>query len=110
MVNNLRDLETDARAGKRTLSVRLGLAGTKFEFLFLVVMGFMTPVVGFIFYGWPGWVFLSLGALVPLLDPLRAVMRHTARRDPATLIPPLGATAQAAGLYGLLLGLGLSLG
>lgn len=110
VVNNLRDLRTDARTGKRTLAVRLGPAGTRFEFLFLVVMGFMTPVVGFFFYDWPGWVFLALGALAPLLSPLRVVMAHRRDSHPAELIPPLGGTARAAGMYGLLLGLGLALG
>lgn len=110
VVNNLRDLDTDARAGKRTLSVRLGVAGTRFEFLFLVVMGFMAPLVGLVFYGWSPWVLLSFGALPLLLGPLQVVMAHTSRSDPATLIPPLGRTAQAAGLYGVLLGLGLALG
>jgi len=110
VVNNLRDLETDAQAGKRTLSVRLGPSGTRFEFLFLVVMGFLAPVVGVLFYRWTPWVFLALGALPLLVGPLRTVASHDGRKDPASLIPALGRTAQAAGVYGLLLGLGLALG
>jgi len=110
VVNNLRDLETDARAGKRTLAVRLGHDGTKFEFLFLSVMGFGAPLVGMIFYGWTPWALLSLGALLPLIRPLRRVAEYGPGDDPRSLIPPLGGTAQAAGLYGLLLGMGLALG
>jgi len=110
VVNNLRDLETDARAGKRTLAVRLGPEGTKFEFLFLVLMGFGAPVMGMVFYGWPAWVLLSFGAALPLMSPARTLASYAPGGDPRTLIPPLGRTAQAAGLYGLLLGLGLALG
>ena len=110
VVNNLRDLETDARAGKRTLAVRLGHDGTKFEFLFLSVLGFGAPLIGMIFYGWTPWALLSLGALFPLIRPLRRVAEYGPGDDPRSLIPPLGGTAQAAGLYGLLLGLGLALG
>ncbi len=110
VVNNLRDLETDARAGKRTMAVRLGHAGTKFELLFLLVMGLGAPVVGMIFYGWPAWVLLSLASALPLLPSARVLTWYAPGDDPRILIPPLGGVAQAAGLYGLLLGTGLALG
>jgi 1,4-dihydroxy-2-naphthoate octaprenyltransferase len=39
MVNNLRDLKTDAAADKRTLEVRLGETGSRVLFVFLLVIG-----------------------------------------------------------------------
>ncbi len=40
VVNNLRDIETDRAAGKRTLAVRFGAGGARKEFLYLVVGAF----------------------------------------------------------------------
>jgi hypothetical protein len=48
--------------------------------------------------------------VIPLLGPARTLAGYAPGDDPRTLIPPLGGTARAAGLYGLLLGLGLALG
>jgi len=110
VVNNFRDIETDARAGKRTLAVRLGPRGTKVEFVLLLLAAFAVPVVGWRFLGWGGWPLLSLHAALPLLGAVPAVLSFdSTSADPRSLIPPLGRTAQAAGLYGLLLGLGLAL-
>jgi 1,4-dihydroxy-2-naphthoate octaprenyltransferase len=110
VVNNFRDLGTDARAGKRTLAVRLGPTGTKLEFVFLLLGAFGIPVLGVICFGWSPLALLSLLAAAPLVRPLAAVLRHSPDSDPRLLIPALGGTAQAAGLYGVLLGLGLALG
>jgi 1,4-dihydroxy-2-naphthoate octaprenyltransferase len=109
VVNNLRDLETDARVGKRTLAVRIGRKGTKAEFLLLLVGAFSVPVLGMRWFGWTPWTLISLLAVFLLVSPIRAVLRHSQRRDPRFLIPALGGTAQAAGLYGMLLGAALAL-
>jgi 1,4-dihydroxy-2-naphthoate octaprenyltransferase len=110
VVNNLRDLRTDRRAGKNTLAVRLGPGGTKAEFVLLLLVGFAVPLVGTVLFGWSPWTLLSLGASLPLLRPFVRVMRFAPNSNPAGLIPALGGTAAAAGLYGLILGLALALG
>lgn len=45
VVNNLRDIETDARVGKRTLAVRLGPAGARLEFSLLVAGAYLVPLL-----------------------------------------------------------------
>ena len=107
VANNLRDIETDAKAGKRTLAVRLGTRGSQAEYLLMLLVAFIVPVVGWRVYGWPA---ASLAALLvaPLcLAPVRRVLTHA---DPVELLPALGETARVVGVYGLLLGLGLAVG
>lgn len=110
VVNNLRDIETDARAGKNTLAVRLGVKGTKIEYLGLLALALATPVLGILVFDWTSWALLGVMAGVPLAGPALTVLKHRRTDDPRSLIPPLGGTARAAGLYGMLLGLGLTLG
>jgi 1,4-dihydroxy-2-naphthoate octaprenyltransferase len=107
VVNNLRDIPTDAKAGKRTLAVRLGVAGTRLEYVLLLAAALAVPVVGLVWLAWPR---ASLAALLvtPLcVSPVRRVLTF---RDPRELLPALGATSRVVALYGILLAFGLALG
>jgi 1,4-dihydroxy-2-naphthoate octaprenyltransferase len=107
VVNNLRDIETDTKAGKRTLAVRLGERGTKVEYVIMLVVAAAVPVVGVLEYGWPPAVLASL-AVAPLCRrPLRTVLTFS---DPGELLPALGGTARVVVLYGALLAVGLAFG
>jgi 1,4-dihydroxy-2-naphthoate octaprenyltransferase len=74
VVNNVRDIDTDRRAGKRTLAVRLGRARTRRLFATMVYLAYVfTPVT---------WIFGPLGAwlLLPWLTlPLAARVVRTVR-------------------------------
>ncbi len=107
VVNNLRDIDTDRRAGKRTLAVRLGRRGTQIEYALLMLVGFAVPIVGVVGLAWPVISLATLG-IVPLsLGPFRTVMRF---QEPKELLPALGQTARVVALYGVVLGLTLGLG
>jgi len=107
VVNNFRDLETDARAGKRTLAVRLGRERTRVGFAALVAGGFaMVPVA--IAAGDGPWLALIALAAAPLaLAPLNAVRTRT---DGPSLNRALAGTGSLLGAFSVLLSAGLLLG
>ena len=64
VVNNLRDVDTDRAAGKRTLAVRIGKVATRWEYTALIVVAYVVPVsCGGRDY--PSLVHCSRGRLVP---------------------------------------------
>jgi len=81
------------------------------EFLLLLLLAYLVPLVGIIALGWTPWAGLAFLSALPALRATVPVLRHRpGTTDPRDLIPPLGSIAQAAGLYGVLLGSGLALG
>lgn len=103
VVNNLRDRQTDALAGKRTLAVLLGDGGTRAEYAILLLIALIVPVTGIFRAGWPPGVAAASLAVVLAVRPLRTVWRFADRRE---LNAALGATARVTGLYGALFALG----
>src|SRR5439155_7093270 len=77
VVNNVRDIETDRRAGKRTLAVRLGRLRTRRLYATMLLLAFLAPIVIAAAGGLNFWILLPL-ASAPLAVPLvRTVGTHT---------------------------------
>ncbi len=105
VANNLRDLETDRRAAKRTLPVLFGRTTGRIEYTALVLVAFATLPAGVRVYAWSPLCLLGLAAAIPAGRALRLVLAHA---DARRLMPALPGTAAAAGLYGLLFAVGLT--
>src|SRR2546430_4708519 len=59
VVNNVRDSDTDRRAGKRTLAVRLGRARTRTLYAALLGVAFLTAPPPWVLGSMNAWLFLS---------------------------------------------------
>jgi 1,4-dihydroxy-2-naphthoate polyprenyltransferase len=77
VVNNVRDIDSDRRAGKRTLAVRLGRERTRLLFALVVYLAFVLAPVTWIFGPTSAWVLLPW-LTVPLATRVIGVVRtHT---------------------------------
>lgn len=90
VVNNLRDIETDREAGKRTLAVRLGRGGARAEYTALLVLSYVMPVVVWLSGLASFWVLLSF-----VTAPLALVLLQRVRnQEGRALNPVLAGTAR----------------
>lgn len=104
VVNNLRDIPTDAAVGKKTLAVRLGDAATRRLYQSLMVAALLLGALGSMMN--PGCI--AVVAAVPFgISPLRAVRSGAAG---ARLVEVLGRTGRVQMVVGALLSVGLVLG
>ena len=102
LVNNLRDVESDRAAGKRTLAVRVGAASARRLYAGCVVGALAAPLV--LALSAPG-ALAALAAAPLAVSPLRTVARPDAS-TPA-LVAALIATARFQLVQGVLLAVGL---
>lgn len=112
VVNNLRDIETDAQVGKRTLAVRLGAAGTRAEYTALLIGAYAVPVMIVLLRLAQGsFAPLHLLVLLPWLTlPNALTLRRIimTANDGPTMNRALAGTARLSLLFGLLFAVGLA--
>ncbi|MBO0841175.1 MAG: 1,4-dihydroxy-2-naphthoate polyprenyltransferase [Sciscionella sp.] len=104
LTNNLRDVDTDAQTGKRTMAVRLGEDASRQLYCALTTVPLLVSVLT---AGSDPLVLLGLLAIAPLFGCWRKII--TKVRGPA-LIPVLRDTGIAMLIWGLMTGIGLAFG
>jgi 1,4-dihydroxy-2-naphthoate octaprenyltransferase len=106
VLNNLRDIETDTEAGKRTLATRIGRDRTLVVLLVIVCAAFAMPILMLV-QGLAGVTVMLVHFAIPIAAvPVRGAF--AARGGPA-LVAALRRMAAAEVAYALLLTLGLLL-
>jgi 1,4-dihydroxy-2-naphthoate octaprenyltransferase len=106
VVNNVRDIDTDRRAGKRTLAVKLGRDRARLLYTAMVIIAFAAPAATWAFGGLTAWLLLTLAAL-PLAPPL--IETVSSRTDGPALNGALAGTGRLLAVFALLLSAGVLL-
>ena len=104
VVNNVRDVDTDRRAGKRTLAVRLGRDGARRLYLTLVGGAYLALLVTLAANGGPWWALLGFVSAPLAIKPTRAVLTRT---DGPALNGALAGTGALLGAFSLAVSAGL---
>ena len=105
VVNNLRDVEGDTLAGKRTLAARWGRRGAQIEYVALLLASYLSPIFLLI----AGWHPLVLLPILTLPRALVLVQVIRTREDGPSLNEALAGTAGLALRFSLLLAAGIAM-
>ncbi|MBW2065488.1 MAG: 1,4-dihydroxy-2-naphthoate polyprenyltransferase [Deltaproteobacteria bacterium] len=105
VVNNLRDIETDRKAGKKTLAVILGKRWTRIEYVLLLVVSYAIPIP-LVWKGKvSGWVLLVLITLPMGISMVRRVWKEEGQ----ALNSALSGTARLTLVFSLLFSIGIGM-
>jgi len=104
VVNNVRDIDTDRRAGKRTLAVRLGRDRARSLYVAMTGAAFAVLPLTLLLTGGTAWALLGLASAPLVVRPARAVLTRT---DGPALNGALAGTGALLGAFSLLLAAGL---
>ena len=104
VVNNVRDIDTDRRAGKRTLAVRLGRDRARSLYVAMTGAAFAVLPLTLLLTGGTAWALLGLASAPLVVRPARAVLTRT---DGPALNGALAGTGALLGAFSVLLAAGL---
>ena len=103
IVNNLRDIETDAQSGKKTLAVRFGAAFAKQEYFFCITSACLVPVMVYSYIQDHLIILTSVTVIYFAIPVIDVVYSH---RDGPSLNASLANTGKLLMIYCTLFGLG----
>jgi 1,4-dihydroxy-2-naphthoate octaprenyltransferase len=106
VVNNVRDIDTDRRVGKRTLAVRLGRERTRRFYTVLLAAAFVALPLTLLICSGPAWALLGLLA-APVALRVNALVQT--RTDGPALNGALAMNGMLAGVFSILVSIGLLL-
>jgi 1,4-dihydroxy-2-naphthoate octaprenyltransferase len=106
VVNNLRDLENDRKAGKHTLAVKFGEQGTKRQYIICIVVAYLVLIPAILLGIVPPVSLLAWASLPLAMRATKIVMTQKGR----PLNAALAGTGQTALLFSVLFWMGLILG
>lgn len=106
VVNNIRDIHTDRRAGKRTLAVVLGEGGARVEYVGLLAVSYLVPPAMWLGGQWDTWALLPFLSLPLAVRLARDLFRAS---DGPSFNWLLAGTARLALIFCVLLSVGLAL-
>ena len=105
-VNNLRDIHTDRRSGKKTLAVLIGDHGTKLEYSLLQSLAYAMPFAFWLARLTSAWALLPCLSIPLAIRLNRSVWEN---KDGGALNQSLADTARLTFIFSILLSIGLLL-
>jgi len=105
VVNNYRDIDEDRAANKYTLAVKFGRVFTRYQFIFLLLISFIMPLILYFGFDFNFWVFLPYLTIPIALRLIKMIYSFEGKE----LNKTLELTARLSALFGLLLSAGILL-
>jgi len=102
-VNNLRDIDSDRRTGKRTLAVRFGRQFARVEYIVMIFGACLFPVI---LFAYSGEHFGGMAALLTLIPAVPAFRRVLTQTSGEILNNSLAETGRLLLIYGVLFSIG----
>jgi 1,4-dihydroxy-2-naphthoate octaprenyltransferase len=107
VANNVRDIETDQIAGKRTLAVIVGRRSARWLYTAMVIVAYAVIVIAVAAGVLPSWAMLTFVSIPLAVQPVRTIFTQT---EGPPLIGVLKATARLQLAFAALLALGVLIG